>query len=253
MEKKNRNAVIVIMVLLVIVSLSIFITAEPEGSSIDNTTTTTKTLTPATSRQDQKGTITTLLIDTVQQNIKWKAYVGNVSGTLVLRDADNYAIYEWPSGGSPDGEVYITLNDSVDWSSIQCANMTDVQTLQTAMGHGPSSSDNINNTFSESTHESIIVGEYTITNSTCYTAYPWVNNSQQTASEDNFYQEVLLMDDQKRIIFTSLIDQDHSSYRADDQPGASLGENVTYDFQAIVPDYTDVTIATYYFYVEIDG
>lgn len=254
MKKQNRDGIVAILVVIALVSLSLMmITAEPEGSTLTNVSITTKNLTAPSSRQDPKGTITTMIISTVQQNIKWKAYVGNVSGTLVLRDADDYAIYEWPSGGSPSGEVYITLNSSVDWDTIQCANQTDIQSLQTALGHSSSGSDNVNNTFSDTDHSQIVVGEHTITASTCYAAYPWVNNSAQTPAEDALFQEVLLMDENRRVIFTSIIDQDTSSYRDDQGDTTSLGANHTYDFQAIVPDFTGVAIATYYFYVEIDG
>ncbi|MFH2020359.1 MAG: hypothetical protein ABIJ34_03030 [archaeon] len=250
MKKRAKmiGACLFVLVLLFTVYLSY---AEPEGATIINTSVTSKNATTATSRQDPKGTITTLQISTVQQDIKWKAYVGNVSGTLVLRDAEDFAIYQWPSGGSPSGEVYMTLNTSIDWDSIQCANTSDVQALQTAMGHGTGSSDNINNTFGVKTHKTFDAGKSTIAQSSCWTAYTYVNNTAQTPAIDALYQEVLLMDKDFRVVFTTLIDQDANSYRYDQN--GTLGANITYDFQALVPDFAGATIATYYFYVEIDG
>ena len=60
------------------------------------------------------------------------------------------------------------------------------------------------------------------------------------------------MDAQSHVVYAAMISQDASSYR-DDQGNETALSNVTYDFQAIVPDYTGATIATYYFYVEISS
>ena len=255
-EQKKHRKFVALTLIVVLVSLSfIFITAEPEGASITYISNTSKNSSNPDSRQDNKGTITTLVISTVQQNIKWKAYVGNVSGTLVLRDVDDYSIYEWASGGSPDGEVFITMNSSIDWANIECANKTAIQNLQSHLGHGAAAGDNIESTFSNQIHEAIVVGEDTITASTCNSTAMWVNDTAQAMAVDSFYQEVLLMDDEMKVIFTALIDQDISSYRDDNAIGntSTIGANLTYDFQAIVPDYTGASIATYYFYVEIDS
>jgi hypothetical protein len=246
--KKENKAAWTLLFMLVLASLLFFskVMAEPEGASVTYVSNTTKVSAGADNRTDNKGTITTVTLSTTQQNIKWKAYVGNVSGILVLKDADSYSLYEWPSAGSPDGKVYMTMNSSVDWSTIQCANETNILTQQTALGHLGTAVDNINNTFSTRIHENFDVGTIPITNSTCKSAFPWVNNTAQAASEEALFQEVLLMDTNLRIIFTALIDQNTKGFRDD-------AENTTYDFQALVPDFTTSTTATYYFYVEISG
>jgi len=254
MKEKKSIRLVSLTLFIVLVSLSfILITAEPEGAVVNYLSNTSKNASSPGSRQDNKGTITTVTINTVQQNIKWKAYIGNVSGTLVLRDADDFSIYQWAAGGSPDGEVFITMNETIDWDTIQCANATAIENQQSQLGHSSSSGDNIANTFSDQTHEEIVVGEYTITASTCNSTATWVNNTAQTLAEDSLFQEVLLMDGDLKVLYTALIDQDTSSYRDDESSGGSLGLRHTYDFQAIVPDYTGVSIATYYFYVEIDS
>jgi hypothetical protein len=123
---------------------------------------------------------------------------------------------------------------------------------QTTLGHSTDSTDNINYTFGDTIHSTFIVHETTITNSTCKSLATYVNDSAQTLTEDSFYQEVLLMDSSLRIVYTTIIDQDASSYR-NDTHNATNSSATTYDFQAIVPDYVSATIATYYFYVEIEG
>lgn len=245
MNQKNKLEVLIALVIMALVS-SVLVQADPEGGTVTFITNSTKAVTAASSRQDPKGTITTITLNSVQQNVKWKAYIGNVTGTLVLRDADDYSIYEWSAIASPSGEVYITRNSSVDWSTIQCANTTNIQTEQTSLGHGGSASDNIVNTFGSTTHQAIGVAGYTIAQSTCKSAFPWVNNTAQTPSISAIFQEVLLMDASYRIVYTSVINQDKSGYRND------TIEDRT-DFEAIVPDFASISVATYYFYVEIDG
>jgi hypothetical protein len=245
--KTDIKTVWTILFVLVLASLVFFsqVMAEPEGASVVYKSNSTKNATNPDNRTDNKGTITTVTLSTTQQNIKWKAYVGNVSGTLVLKDADSYSLYEWPAAGSPDGKVYITMNSTIDWSTIQCANETDVLVQQAALGHLISAVDNINNTFSTRIHQNFDVGTHPIGQSTCKSAFPWVNSTAQTPSISALFEEVLLMDASLRIIYTGLIDQDTSGYRNDG--------TTKYDFQALVPDYTSSTTATYYFYVEISG
>ncbi|MBN2368114.1 hypothetical protein JXC34_03770 [Candidatus Woesearchaeota archaeon] len=222
--------------------------AEPEGASVEFVSNSTKNTTAPDGRTDDKGYITEVTLSTTQKNIKWKSYVGNVSGTLVLKDADGYSVYEWSSGGDPDGEVYITRNSSIDWESIQCANQTGIGLEQTELGHGVGSSDNINNTFANYLHSAFEVGTTPIDESSCNVTYTWINDTEQTPSTSAYFQEVLLMDDTMAIVYAVLIDQNMYSYKDD-----AATDNTRYDFQAIVPDYVGASVATYYFYVEIDG
>ncbi len=262
MRTKKKRSIVVVYTLIAIyfamlISVHEMVKADPEGATISYISNTTKNASIADFRNDSKGTITTVLLTTIQQDIKWKAYVGNVSGTLVLRDADDFSIYEWASGGAPDGEVYITRNNSIDWGSIKCANQTSITNEETALGHSSSAADNINFTFSSNYHQQFDVGETTITVSSCKSLATWVNNTaqtlQQSTENSTLFQEVLLMDNNLHVVYASLIDQDTSSYRDDLDNTSSLGSNITYDFQAIVPDYTGAPIARYYFYVEISG
>ena len=245
--KKDTVCKILTLILVVCLLSIIFplIKSEPEGATVQFISNSTKNSTTAQSRNDTKGTISTVILTTIQQNSKWKAYVGNVSGTLVLRDADSYSIYEWASGGSPDGRVFMTRNSTINWDTIRCANDTSVTFEQNELSHSSTAADNINNTFSYRIHKSFPVGEVTITNSTCKSLATWVNNTAQSMTENALFEEVLLMDLNYRMVYTTIIDQNTRGYRND---------NVTiYDFQAIVPDYTTTTTALYYFYVEISG
>lgn len=251
--KKHENGITKAVIPIVFASF-IFLTlmislnlvyADPDGADVTYISNTSKIPKIPDNRTDDKGTITTILLDTVQQNIRWKAYVGNVSGKLVLRDADQYSFYEWPAMANPDGVVFITMNQTIDWSTIQCANTSDIQTFQTSLGHSSAALDNVNNTFNTRIHQSFDVGTTPFSSDQCWSAFPWINNTAQTPSSSALFQEVLLMDVDRKIVFASLIDQDTQGYRNDG--------TTKYDFQALVPDYTSSENALYYFYVEISG
>lgn len=243
---KNKMQALLALMLVMFATVTL-VMADPEGGTVTYKSNTTKAVTSATYREDPKGTITTITISSIQQNIKWKAYIGNVTGTLVLRDADDYSIYEWTALASPNGEVFMTRNSTVDWSTVQCANTTDVQAEQAKLGHGVSASDNIINTFSSTAHASMDIAGLTISNGTCKSAFTWINNTAQTPSQNAKFQEVLLMDASFRIVYSTIINQNTGGYRNES------GVYDKNDFQAILPDYTSVTNARYYFYVEIDG
>jgi len=218
--------------------------ADPEGPAITFISNSTKNATPAESRTDGKGTITTLVLTTMQQNNKWKAYVGNVSGTLVLRDTSDYSIYEWTAIDDPSGTVFITRNNSITWSDIECADSSVIAGEQVQLDHTVTAADNINHTFNHIAHSSLYVGSVLIGNSTCPSTATWISDEEQAISEDSDFQEILLSDGES-LVYATIIESDSQSYR---------NESVTYDFQAIVADSGlpgSTGQATYYFYVEI--
>ncbi|MBN2422002.1 hypothetical protein JXB41_02145 [Candidatus Woesearchaeota archaeon] len=246
-KKKTVNLVIALAITLIAL-FSVVFGAEPDGAAVTYISNSTKNATPPQSRNDSKGTITTLVLTAVQQNTKWKAYVGNVTGTLVLKDSSDYSIYEWTALGNPTGEVYITRNETITWANIKCANSTIIENEQTAINHSSIASDNINSTFSNIAHTSFWVGDITqIASSSCQSTATWVNDSSQTIDENALFQEILLQDD-LNLIYATILEQDEFGYRND--------SSTTYDFQAIIADSglpgSEGQI-TYYFYVEIQS
>ncbi len=240
---------LIILVGLMAIVLFSALAAEPDGATIDFKSNSTKTTRQPSSRNDSKGTINTVVINAVQQDFKWKAYVGNVSGTLVLKDSSDYSIYEWTSIGNPTGEVYITRDNSIEWDQIECANATHISAEQTYLNHTASAGDNIENTFSSNRHQSFWIGSLMeISNSTCPSLATWVNDTPQSMSEDSLFQEILLYDNTS-LVYATIIEQDIPGYRND-------SSNTTYDFQALVPESAlpgPQGQVTYYFYVEIEA
>jgi hypothetical protein len=142
-----------------------------------------------------RSTITTLALSAVQQDQQWKAYVGNVTGILTLRDSTNYAIYEWPlTGATIAGEVFASRSNSVVWSNITCANSTLIAAEEVFHNMTPGSVDSINLTFNYTLHAAMQIGPKIIPESNCSVTATYVNNTASdcqpicTISGDSSYK-----------------------------------------------------------------
>lgn len=242
--RTTRVLLIYLVITIVLCGLSFYLAnAVPEGASItSNSTDTGPTKTPD-SRQDLGGRIITLVLNLEQQNDAWKAYVGNVTGTYVLQNSNNYSIYEWPLGTTIEGEVYVSRSSSVNFTSgaISCATNTEMITEQTVFGMG-SDSDSINNTFNSTNHSAFTAGPgNNIGENTCPAIATWVNDTLQTPSSSAVFQEVAIHDG-TNFVYTAVINNNQFGF-----------DNTTrYDFQAIIAENRTATTGTaYYFYVEL--
>ncbi len=232
---------ILVMALFALLAWSVL--GEPTGTSIALVGNSTKQLDPAQNRTDLKGSITTIVMSAVQQNYKWKAYVGNISATFTLDDADDYTIYQWTLD-SITGEVYATRSDTAPtWSGIGCGDAADKAAEDTALSHDSTRGDSINRTFSTATHKAFNVGPVEIDASTCYATTTYMNDTAVVLAEDAAWQEVLLHDG-TNMIYTSFVEENTYGYR----------NGTTNDFQMILPDDAVSTNATipYFFYVELE-
>lgn len=238
MNKKTRWFFLGVLALIV---CSNFLWALPAGPVITYISNSTAASVSTSRNQDEKGTITVLTLDSNQQDYKWKAYVGNVTGKLALDDGTANTIYDWTLG-TPTGEVYVSRASSVTWSNITCANDTVIQTEQSALGMLDTDHDNINKTFNYTAHQSILVGTNNIANSTCRSTATYVSDTPQTIDETALFQEVLLSDSLTgSLIYTTIIEDDEVGYN-----------NETFDFQLLVAENESSTTPTlYYFYVEL--
>lgn len=229
-----------IIILLLALSAGIQLAAaEPSGAEILSNSTETPTPATAGTVTTAGGSFTTLLLNATTQTMRWKAYVGNVTGSFQLRDASNYTIYDW-NVATISGEVYASRNNSIDWTQIQCANDTILQNEQTGLDMTTTKEDSINRTFNETVHRSFYVGTELITNSTCRSIATYVNSTRQAASESATFQEILL-DDTQRLVYVTLLENKQQGYNAEQ-----------FDFQLIVAESEiAITPSSYYFWVEL--
>lgn len=241
---KMRNKEIIwrriLFFILLITLIPSVLSAIPSGPDIINKGVENGTVRPATELTTSGGTIATLIINTTTQNPRWKAYVGNVTGKLILEDARNYSIYEW-SISSVAGEVYVTRNNSINWSGIQCPNSSHIAQEEIEMKHNASADDSISNTFTLSTHSPFWTAATEFTADKCNnTLITYVNDSAQDGTAN--FQEILLWDGAS-MVYTTILENKTR--------GFDLGY---YDFQMIVPEKGwagPVSSTPYYFYVEL--
>jgi hypothetical protein len=226
--------------LVILVFVARFSSAQPAGANITYNLTETKTPAAAQYLNTTGGSFTTVILNSITQNLKWKAYAGNVTGVLTLDDSGNYSIFQWAA--SPiTGEVYTSRNDSISWSNIRCANETHVANEETFMNHTTTNSDSINSTFNYQIHRGFYVGGVQIAQSTCKSTVTWANNTAQAITVNSPFQEVLLHDG-TNLIYSTFIDDN------------TLGFNFKrYDFQMIVAEkgVGGYTATRYYFYMEL--
>lgn len=247
---QRDKSLAILALALCLLSLVIFVQPSlgvPSGATVTPQSTDNGPTISATALTNNRSTITTLILDAVQQDQQWKGYVGNVTGVLTLRDSDNYAIYEWPlSGTTITGEVYATRTNSINWLNVGCANGTTITAEETFHNMTSGSVDSLNQTFNYSTHAPMQVGALGIAQSSCQTTYTYINDTPQAAAIDATFQELLLQDDAANMIFATFIEDNENGFNNN----ATVSK--TYDFQMIVPESDVKASATsYYFFTEI--
>lgn len=220
--------------------------AVPSGAAVSLLNQDTGPVGVAGSLTHPGGTINTVSLDALQQNPGWKAYVGNISGSMVLQDGSSRSIYEWfmPSNALR-GNIFISRASSVNWTPIRCATGGEIQAEDTVLGFSSSSSDSVNMTFNYTIHKPMdISGIGTILTDTCRSTATYVNDTIQVMSNNTKFQEILLHDT-VTLVYGSFIDQDSSGFSTNSTNG------ITYDFQVIVGDPKNATSYTYYFYADL--
>lgn len=240
--KFSKATILFVFMLTIIVIMLIKVDAAPVGATANYVSNSTSTNPGNASLNYSGGYIATVNFVSNEQNTRWKAFVGNVTGTLSLDDADSYTIYEWIRA-SISGEVYATRTpNAVTWANINCSTFINTTAEQTAIGHTANPTDNITATFNESDHTQFFVGTERIAANTCNTTNLAINDSMDPADD---FEEVLLHDG-TYMVYAAIIENDLSGYRH----GI---ENETYDYQIMVPENatSGATSLLYYFYVEL--
>jgi len=236
--RRSGGYLILLAILVFLLSMS-FVTSLPAAPVITYYSNTTYASGIVNRSMDAKGTITTVVLTAAQQDYKWKAYVGNVSGTLALSDVNGKAIYDWTSG-TPAGQVYVSRFSNINWNNIACASQASIDTEETGISMATNIKDNINSTFNATNHGPFIVG--TVPISGCRSTATYLNGASQPMNNAVF-QEILLRDTAtNNLVYTGIIN------------ATTLGfDNVhRYDFQIIVGENESATIpSTYFFWVEL--
>lgn len=245
MKNKQRNIGILMLTIVIAVAvMSMFVRGDPTGAQLTNLSTSQKVASNPDYGNHSKGAIHTVRLDATQQDNKWKAYVGNVSSSFVLDDADDYSIFQWTIT-SFTGQVYITRNSSITWANIDCATAANKEAEDTTIGHTSTAEDSVNSTFVTQGHKEFYVGTKQIVEDDCFAVATNVDDAPQVASAATPFTEVLLWDSDGKMLYTTFVENDQNSYKDDG--------TTTYDFQAIVPESGNAGTPAfrYYFYIEL--
>jgi hypothetical protein len=206
------------------------------------------------------GNISELTLYGRSQTKHWQGYYGEVTGLIVLDDAQNWTMYDWPNN-EPKGEIYATPNQTTpNWPTIKCFDFVggadgngfaNVTLWEDFFNMTWNDVDGLDETFNLTTNPQFDVGEFTIQPNTCPTTYTHVNDDFQTDK----YAELLLQDDAGQIIFTTIIENDDNANNTD-----PIGYNtVSHDFQMLVAEdgtsrsggVRNQAITTYWFYLDL--
>lgn len=183
------------------------------------------------------GSISVINFNATTVNPKWKGFVGNISGKLALEDSTSMSLFEWPMT-SIEGEIYATRSSSLlNWDNISCVKPYKLFLEQYELNFTNSNVDSINNTFNETSHQSLYVGTTLLSDNSCRSTKMLVNGEKTSD-----FVEVVLQDSDS-VIYAALLEDSQTGFN-----------NATYDFQMIVPDWGIINSnpsVPYYFYLEL--
>ena len=249
---------------LLIISSFIAVSALPSGAQTTFVNSTRAPADAAQSAQAQAGNVTELNIFGYSITQSWQGYFGNVTGTIQLADGGDNVFYNW-SLASPQGEIYASTNDSIDWNYVQCLNFsatgtyaddtaqagatslygTNVTQLESAFNINFDDVDGVNETFTligPGTHDIFYSNSLEFSEGECQNTRVFSNAG---AGESNKFEEALLYEPTTRsVIFTSILDENILGF-----------DNRSHDFEMLVLEDghgTDTSTTTYYFYVELE-
>jgi hypothetical protein len=241
----RQTAAMAFLVALTILATFLTIQAAlalPGGAGVENISATSAATRAPGSRDDPRATITTIILNAVQQDQYWKAYVGNISGKLSLDDAVGNTIYDWSITTSKNGQVFVSRGNTVNFANLSCVNSSNLNNENTFFSFG--ASDNVNVTFGQTSHGSIAILGTTqvIAQNTCNSTATYLNNVSQTMNGNQKFQEILLQDDGTNVVYATIIDANTTGF-----------DGKAYDFQMIVPEKASGAATSYYFYTQLTG
>lgn len=216
--------------------------ATPTGGSLTVGANETKVESEGATEDAIGGNVTELNISISQQTTKWQGYYGNVSGGIVLEDANSHSMFSWTID-DPTGEIYATpLSSLPDWTDYN--NDANTANVDSAFSLGTATTgvaDNATDTFTE-THTAFYLAGTQI----AADVGPCAKTKNGTGVSN--WETVILTDGDggsvtTDFMFVGLIREGGTSFK---------GTGDLCDYQVIVPDDpNDVIATTYYFYVEV--
>lgn len=262
---------------------------KPEGmtaTDIDSGASTTRTVQAGTTsnRSLIAGNVTYINFSGKSVTSMWTGLYGNVTGTITLEDSSGNVFYNW-SLAQPDGEVYASRNNTIDWVAVECynitlanfaqdndrnqdwyLNMTDLEV--TYLNGALTDKDGVDETFNEALGSSFTVANLTIpaSGSGCNQTNMYTTGGVQSSG---FIETILIQDNQ--VVDAYTVDCDTAACNGTDsaanhindlvfvsliEEGGLTGyDGLAWNYQMIVPEdghNGNTGTTTYYFYVELE-
>ena len=251
----SRHLIPPLLLLALLIAAAAFVAAVPEGPSA--TYQETRNATGAANyTMNMTGTaggnIFVYNLSATQLNLRWKGYVGAISGALRLADG-NGVLYEWGLGTDFTAEVYATRTPNpISWNDINCTwaktgdgdttNRSNEEEEGAALNFDQTMTiDNISATFPTRDNVGFQAGSVYIAQDTCYTTNAYSNS----ADTEGYFEEVLLHDG-TYLVYAAVMNKTTAGY-----------DGGLYDYEMIIPENADPTWPTmdlstaYYFYLEL--
>ena len=254
------------LVFLMIIFCLAFVASirEPFGAEVTPGNSSRANATDPQSAPAQAGNVTELNIFGYSITQSWQGYFGNVSGTLTLSNSAGDAMYNW-SVASPRGQIYASVNNSLQWQYVQCFNYTsfgdfeddkpqagntslnglNLTQLEDMFNIPRSAVDGVDETFNlfgVDGHRSFYTSSMLFGDGQCPSTRVFGSAGSQNKNE---FEEVLLYEpESKSIVFTSLLNENLQGF-----------DGKSYDFQMLVLEDgrgTNTETTNYYFYLEIE-
>jgi hypothetical protein len=217
--------------------VSLDVLGGPNGVTFTVTSNSTMTLSSPGNHSSIAGNLTQISVDAEVVSQFWQGYYGRITGEISLKNSQGHVFYDWNST-IPDGEVYASRASDVNFVSIHCATLSEINSEESSLGQISSEPESVSNTFNKKNHPAFYTGNSPFNSNDCNSTNIFVNSLPQLT---NFY-EVIMSDNASNIIYTSILENSISGF--DSNP---------HDFQMLVSeDGKGNTITTlYYFYIEL--
>jgi len=230
MHSKNKLGITVFAIILAIF-LAPAVLATPNGVTVEPGTPVTRGFFSSGSFLPTGGAMVNITVSVETQTIAWQGFFGEIDGNMTLDDTSGDSLFNWT--GFVNGTVFATRDSGVDFSNITAQNECTIDESLTG-----TNSDRVNNTFTASSNTALDVGLVTIGAGTACATNTYVNSASQSTS----FEETILTDDGGgTAVYATRIEDDVVGF-----------DGNTHDYQLIVPDQTNSSISTYYFFAEIN-
>ncbi len=263
MNSKIRLLFVITVVFSIFSAFNVFAASPAYPNAPDTISTESSTRFPQPENpvilEAEAGNVTELIFTSQRSTMAWQGYYGNITGTIVLADANNNSMYSWAIAQA-QGQIFAANTSGIDWPSVRCVNYSasndvtvsgqtlNLTTLEDSFGINLSDKDGFNETFNNTytcggADPCFRIATRMIRSGEC----PMVTTYVDGISQPTSFREVLMNDNNTgAVLFVALLEPHIDGFKTGvDQ----------HDFQMVVAENGhagfEESTTTYYFYVQL--